>query len=102
METGPRSDCPINVTVEVLGDPWSIVVLRDIMFGDRRHFRELIAGSEEGIATNILASRLKQLVAAGLLTRGAARRGGSRTLTQCAAGHDSAGSVLDWSISAAS
>jgi DNA-binding HxlR family transcriptional regulator len=41
----------------------------------RRHFRELVAGSEEGIATNILASRLKQLVAAGLLTRDAARRG---------------------------
>jgi hypothetical protein len=34
------------------------------MFGNRRHFRELVAGSEEGIATNILASRLKQLVAA--------------------------------------
>jgi DNA-binding HxlR family transcriptional regulator len=45
------------------------------MFGNRRHFRELMAGSEEGIATNILASRLKQLVAAGLLTRDDARRG---------------------------
>jgi DNA-binding HxlR family transcriptional regulator len=44
------------------------------MFGNRRHFRELFAGSEEGIATNILASRLKQLVAAGLLSRDAARR----------------------------
>jgi DNA-binding HxlR family transcriptional regulator len=50
-------------------------VLRDIMFGNRRHFRELVAGSEEGIATNILASRLKQLVAAGLLSREATRRG---------------------------
>ncbi len=41
----------------------------------RRHFRELIAGAEEGIATNILASRLEQLVAGGLLTRDHARRG---------------------------
>ena len=75
MNTAPRSGCPINAAVEVLGDPWATLVLRDIMFGDRRHFRELIAGSEEGIATNILASRLKQLVAAGLLTRDDARRG---------------------------
>jgi DNA-binding HxlR family transcriptional regulator/antitoxin (DNA-binding transcriptional repressor) of toxin-antitoxin stability system len=75
MDTTPRSGCPINAAVEVLGDPWAMLVLRDIMFGNRRHFRELIAGSEEGIATNILASRLKQLVAAGLLTRDDARRG---------------------------
>jgi DNA-binding HxlR family transcriptional regulator len=59
----------------VLCDAWAILVLRDIMFGNRRHFRELVAGSEEGIATNILASRLKQLVAAGLLSREATRRG---------------------------
>ena len=75
MATAPRSGCPINAAVEVLGDPWAILVLRDIMFGNRRHFREIVAGSEEGIATNILASRLKQLVAVGLLTRDDARRG---------------------------
>ena len=67
--------CRIVGIVEVLCDPWANLVLRDIMFGNRRHFRELVAGSEEGIATNILASRLKQLVAAGLLSRDAARRG---------------------------
>ena len=75
MDPAPRSGCAINAAVEVLGDPWAILVLRDIMFGNRRYFRELVAGSEEGIATNILASRLKQLVAAGLLSRDAARRG---------------------------
>ncbi len=75
MDTRPRSGCAINAAVEVLGDPWAMLVLRDIMFGNRRHFRELTAGSEEGIATNILASRLKQLVAAGLLTRETAKRG---------------------------
>ena len=75
MNSGPRSGCAINAAIEVLGDPWAILVLRDIMFGNRRHFRELVAGSEEGIATNILASRLKQLVAAGLLSRDTARRG---------------------------
>jgi DNA-binding HxlR family transcriptional regulator len=75
MDNAPRSGCPINAAVEVLGDPWAMLVLRDIIFGNRRHFRELLAGSEEGIATNILASRLKQLVAAGLLTREEAGRG---------------------------
>jgi DNA-binding HxlR family transcriptional regulator len=75
MHSAPRSGCAINAAVEVLGDPWSVLVLRDLMFGDRRHFRELLAGSEEGIASNILASRLKRLVDAGLLTRDEARRG---------------------------
>lgn len=75
MATQPRSGCPINAAIEVLGDPWSMLVLRDMMFGDRRYFRELLHGSEEGIATNILSSRLKRLVAAGLLTRADAARG---------------------------
>lgn len=65
----PRSCCPINLTLEALGDRWSLIVIRDIMFGGRRHFRELLAGSIEGIASNILADRLRRLVAEGLLTR---------------------------------
>jgi len=65
----PRSGCPINATVEVFGDRWSLLVLRDIMFGDKRYFRELQTGSEERIASNILADRLKRLVAVELLTR---------------------------------
>ncbi|WP_117211381.1 winged helix-turn-helix transcriptional regulator [Allorhizocola rhizosphaerae] len=69
MANPARSGCPINAAVEVFGDSWSLLVLRDIMFGARRHFRELLAGSEEGIASNILADRLKRLVAVGLLTR---------------------------------
>lgn len=75
MRTEPRSGCPVNAAVEALGDPWSLIVLRDMMFGDRRYFRELLAGSEEGIASNVLSSRLKSLVAAGLLTRDEATRG---------------------------
>src|SRR6476660_6525404 len=43
-----RSGCPINATIEVLGDRWSLL-LRDIVFGDCCYFRELQAGSEEGI-----------------------------------------------------
>ena len=69
MEREARSGCPINAAIEAFGDRWSLIVLRDVMFGDRRHFRELQAHSEEGIASNILADRLKKLVAGGLLTR---------------------------------
>jgi DNA-binding HxlR family transcriptional regulator len=64
-----RSGCPINLTLEVLGDKWSLLVVRDIIFGNRRHFRELLIRSEEGIASNILADRLKTLVEQGILTR---------------------------------
>lgn len=69
MDIERRSGCPINLTMEVLGDRWSLVVIRDIMFGNRRHFRALLNRSEEGIASNILAARLKRLVALGLVTR---------------------------------
>ncbi|WP_114854585.1 helix-turn-helix domain-containing protein [Brachybacterium sp. YJGR34] len=71
----PRSGCAINAAVEALGDSWSMLILRDMIFGDRRYFRELLDGSIEGIASNILASRLKKLVAAGLLTKAEVRRG---------------------------
>lgn len=69
MQAVQRSGCPINLTLETLGDRWSLIVIRDILFGDRRHFRELLGCSEEGIASNILADRLKRLVEAALLTR---------------------------------
>lgn len=64
-----RSGCPVNLTTEVLGDRWSLVILRDLMFGDRRYFRELLKNSEERIASNILADRLQRLVDNGLVSR---------------------------------
>jgi DNA-binding HxlR family transcriptional regulator len=64
--------CPINNTLEAFGDRWSLIVLRDTMFsGRRRSFRSLLADNIEGIASNILADRLKRLTAHGLLTRNA-------------------------------
>ncbi len=71
----PRSGCAINAAVETLGDAWTLIVLRDIIFGARRHFRELLTHNDEGIASNILASRLKNLVQEGLLVRDNATRG---------------------------
>jgi DNA-binding HxlR family transcriptional regulator len=65
---GRRSDCPINFAVEVLGDRWSLVILRDIVFWGKRIYGELL-GSDESIATNILASRLRHLEKEGLIKR---------------------------------
>jgi DNA-binding HxlR family transcriptional regulator len=71
MKTRPtqRSGCPINLTLEMLGDRWSLIVIRDVMFGNRRHYRELLNLSDERIASNILADRLKRLVKNGLLSK---------------------------------
>jgi DNA-binding HxlR family transcriptional regulator len=64
----PRSGCPINLSLELLGDRWTLLVLRDLMFSGRRHYRELLH-SGEGIASNILADRLRRLLEAGLITK---------------------------------
>ena len=64
-----RSGCAINLTLEVLGDKWSLLIIRDIIFGNHRHFRELLTKSDEGVSSNILADRLKTLVEQGVLTR---------------------------------
>jgi DNA-binding HxlR family transcriptional regulator len=68
MTDEQRSGCPINLTLEVVGDKWSLLVIRDMMFGNRRHFRELLTRSEEGISSNILADRLKTLLEQGIIT----------------------------------
>lgn len=64
-----RSACPINLAVEVLGDRWTLLVLRDIIFRRHRHFRALLEGSDEGISPSVLSDRLHTLVAAGILVR---------------------------------
>src|SRR5215510_1111896 len=66
--TEPRSYCPINLSLEIFGDAWTLLVLRDMMFSGKRHFRELLQ-SDERISSNILADRLARLVEHGLLTR---------------------------------
>jgi DNA-binding HxlR family transcriptional regulator len=66
-----RSGCPINLSLEVLGDKWSLLIIRDMMFGNRRYFRALLTGSEEGIASNILADRLRRLTDLGMITSAA-------------------------------
>jgi DNA-binding HxlR family transcriptional regulator len=69
MNDVQRSGCPINLTLEVVGDKWSLLIIRDIMFGNRRHYRELLTKSDEGISSNILADRLKMLLDQNIITR---------------------------------
>ena len=75
-----RSGCPINLSVEVLGDKWSLVVLRDMMFGNSRTYRELHGHSLEGIATNILANRLRHLEDEGFIAAAADPGHNQRTI----------------------
>jgi DNA-binding HxlR family transcriptional regulator len=63
-----RSDCPINFALETFGDPWSLLIIRDIVYFGKKTYGEFLA-SEEGMATNILASRLAHLEQQGILVK---------------------------------
>jgi DNA-binding HxlR family transcriptional regulator len=63
-----RSDCPINFALEMFGDPWSLLIIRDIVYFGKKTFGEFLA-SEEGMATNILSSRLTRLEEQGILKK---------------------------------
>ena len=63
-----RTDCPISTALDIFGDKWSLLVIRDILFKEKETYGEFLA-SEEKIATNILADRLTQLEAGGLITK---------------------------------
>lgn len=68
-KSGPerRSECPLNASVEMLGDRWSLLIIRDMMLRDFRTYKEFME-CYEGIATNILADRLRKLVAHEIVT----------------------------------
>ena len=63
-----RSGCPVAVTLDLLGDQWSLLIVRDLMFHGRRTFGEFAAAGE-GIATNVLTERLSRLESAGIIRR---------------------------------
>lgn len=62
-----RSGCPVNICLEVFGDRWSLLIVRDMMVRGFRTFKQF-EGAGEGIATNILADRLHKLEASGIIT----------------------------------
>ncbi|MGH8762451.1 MAG: winged helix-turn-helix transcriptional regulator [Nitrosospira sp.] len=62
-----RSCCPLTNALDIFGDKWTLLIIRDLVLGKRR-YQEFLSSSEK-IASNILADRLKKLEAAGLITR---------------------------------
>ena len=66
-DAGPRSACPITMTLDIIGDKWTLVILRDLFTG-KSQYNEFLA-SPEGITTNILSDRLKRLTAEGLVEK---------------------------------
>ena len=63
-----RSGCPISMALELLGDAWSLLIVRDLMFNDRRTYNDFLAGGE-GIASNVLADRLRKLEEAAIIEK---------------------------------
>ncbi|HYD59852.1 MAG TPA: helix-turn-helix domain-containing protein [Noviherbaspirillum sp.] len=67
--TDNKSHCPVNFALETFGDPWSLLIVRDIVFWGKRTYGEFLE-SGEGISTNILAARLAHLEQKGILSKG--------------------------------
>lgn len=63
-----RSTCPITNLLDLVGDKWSLLIVRDMLFFDKHRYGDFLA-SDEGITTNILADRLKRLEAYGLIEK---------------------------------
>ena len=76
-ESKRRSGCPVSISLEIFGDRWSLLIIRDLMVRGFQTFREF-QESGEGIATNILADRLRKLEAAGIITAKAEETDGRR------------------------
>src|SRR5690348_166138 len=72
-----RSDCPVSISLEILGDRWSLLIIRDLMVRGYRTFKEF-QGAGEGIATNILSDRLRKLQVAGIITAGVEKTDGRK------------------------
>jgi DNA-binding HxlR family transcriptional regulator len=75
-----RSDCPVHFALEVFGDPWTLLIVRDLMFKNRTTYTEFLR-AEEGIATNILADRLVRLEQDGIVAKDPGATGGGYRLT---------------------
>lgn len=63
-----KSRCPIHASLAVLGDRWTLLVVRDLMFAGYRTFNQFLR-SAEGVATNVLADRIRGLLDAGVITK---------------------------------
>jgi DNA-binding HxlR family transcriptional regulator len=72
-----RSNCPINFALEIFGDTWSLLVIRDLMFMGKTTYGEFLQGAES-ISTNILADRLEKLEVSGIINKAANPANGTK------------------------
>ncbi len=64
----PRSGCPVSLGLDIFGDRWTLLIVRDLMFSGKRHYREMLQ-SDEHISSNILADRLQRLLEESIITK---------------------------------
>jgi DNA-binding HxlR family transcriptional regulator len=64
----PRSGCPIGLALDLIGDPWTLLVVRDLMFKGAKTFQDFLDAGE-GIATNVLSDRLARMEANGIVSK---------------------------------
>lgn len=67
MLVSRRSDCPISLSLELFGDRWTLLILRDLILFEKKHFKDF--AKQEGIASNILTDRLKKLIAQDIIVK---------------------------------
>ncbi len=95
-----RSPCPVACTLDILGDRWTLLIVRDLILG-RTRFKEF-ADAPEGIPTNILSERLERLLAQGIIARKPAADGGKRLAYALTAKGESLRPILrelrDWGL----
>jgi DNA-binding HxlR family transcriptional regulator len=100
VETARRSPCPVACSLDVLGDRWTLLVVRDLLLG-RTRFRDFVA-SPEGIPTNILSDRLERLVGHGIVEKIPAHDGSKRMAYQLTQKGTALGPILaavrDWGL----
>ena len=68
QEISNQDKCPITFAMEIFGDKWSLVILRDMFFKNKKYYSEFL-NSAEKIATNILANRLQKMESVGLISK---------------------------------
>jgi DNA-binding HxlR family transcriptional regulator len=68
MSGKQKSQCPINLSLELIGDRWTLLIIRDMVFAGKKHFREFLQ-SDERISSRTLAERLQTLHEEGIVTR---------------------------------
>ena len=95
-----RSPCPVALSLDIFGDRWTLLVIRDLFFG-RTRFKEF-AASPEGIPTNILTDRLERLLARGIIEQIPAEDGTKRLAYRLTKKGKALGSILramrDWGL----